>query len=203
MTWAITYACLTLVGGGGGLSFGPTQGAPRGDKVRVEAEAVRPEVIHLAPRPDVHDRDCAAQGPQRGVLDWTSPLYRRIEVRKEEQLFEETAFLRESDVTVSVRIGGCAHYGAAYVVGYDDMAAEEDLPYHVGRALRIVTRLAFREGAVTFLDRISPVLDRERPGLKERGRCLFPVGDVSSVSCDVDRDETGRLRVEIVYDIAL
>jgi len=170
-------------------------------EIQPESDA-KPDIVKV-PLEHKEHHECTAQGPEQGVLDWSSPRYRRIEVREGKQTIEEKAFLRDSDVVVTVRIGGCAHFGAYYTVSYDDPTAATDMPHHIKRGLKLANGLDFRGDANHRLNSIRRVLEPELDKIKSAESCEFSDGEMTNVSCAVKVEGPGRVSVDLILDIVL
>jgi hypothetical protein len=197
---------LLLVGGCGGSGQPPPPQPEAKSPAEPDAPAEIPSPEVTETRDDSKEMsptDCTAAAAQHGLLDRTSPHYKTIAVKLGTQVIEETATLRDIDVTVIARIGGCAHYGASFTFRYEAEHSETDTRHHVERALDLLDAIVLREGAPSFAADISKKLRQEIAAGTVLGICHFSVGEIDSVMCGVTREADGKISVALGYDIAL
>jgi hypothetical protein len=186
----------------------PTPAQSHGDAapaVKKEPPSVKPEVVELPWKDEgiPSDYECAAEQVKGGVLDRSSPMFRRIEVHRGRQVIEERAFYRQGPADeVTVTTGGCAHFGTSYRFLLRDTHDLADKGHYIDRALELMEALPVLSDSPHLRDEIGGAIREQRGDPNKVGTCDFRRGD-AVIGCSIAGQTPGHVLVQLYYDFAL
>lgn len=198
MTLSAAFAVAAIACGQSGGTH--RRAEPTSTAVSSPPAARAPEIVELPPREEDVPGECTVDPPEGGLLDRSSVVFRRIEVRKTEMHIEERAEFRDASHTTEVvaSTGGCAHLGTAYRFVVRDARPLTDRAHYLERAAGLLELLPLARTDRDFRDDIVKTI-RERSD----DDCTYLANEITTVTCTIEQLAPGLVSVQLIYDIAL